>query len=67
MLARSGPGSVLRVASPVSQDEVENGQTGDAEGEKYQGEKQREDRPGIMFNISLYNSTICSDPRPHLV
>ena len=51
VLARSGPGSVLGSASPVSQDEVEDGQTGDTEGEKYQGEKEREDGPAMMINI----------------
>ena len=51
-MARSGPGPVLGLASPVSDDEVEDGETGDAEGEKYQGEKEREDRPA-MISISL--------------
>ena len=52
VLARSRPGPVLRVACPVSDDEVEDSQTGDAEREKYQGEKEREDRPA-MISISL--------------
>ena len=52
VMARSGPGPVLGLASPVSDDEVEDGETGDTEGEKYQGEKEREDRPATISNIN---------------
>ena len=54
VLARpiAGPGLRL-VASPVSDDEVEDGEAGDTEGEKYQGEEQRENRPGMMVIVSI--------------
>ena len=54
VLARpiAGPGLGL-VASPVSDDEVEDGEAGDTEGEKYQGEEQRENRPAMMVIVSI--------------
>ena len=54
VLARpiAGPGLRL-VASPVSDDEVEDGEAGDTEGEKYQGEEQRENRPAMMVIVSI--------------
>ena len=58
VLARSTPGPVLRVASPVSDDEVEDSQTCDAEGQKYQGEKEREDRPGMIKIININSETV---------
>ena len=58
VFARSRPGSVLRLASSVSDDEVEDGETGDAEGEKYQGEKEREDRPGMIKIININSETV---------
>ena len=50
VLASPGPGSALRLTCPVSDDEVEDGETGDTQGEKYQGEEERENRPAMIVS-----------------
>ena len=34
----------------MSDDEVEDGETGDTQGEKYQGEEERENRPAMIVS-----------------